>query len=111
MLLSTHIVGDSEATCESIAIQEAGRLLYQGTVDALCNMAEGSVYTAEVPQAELARLRAAYTVTSTLAKGNRCSVRFLSPDSVPSIGLPVEPNAEDAYILCLGNAAKGGAST
>lgn len=108
VILSTHIVGDVEATCEEIAILDEGRLLFGGTVSELCDMAEGSVYTAEVTQKELPKIRAAYTITATLSQGKNSTVRFLSPDSKPAIGRPVTPNAEDAYIFCLSKAGKGG---
>lgn len=101
VVLSTHIVGDVEATCEKIAILDDGALLFGGTIPELCAMAEGSVYLAEVLQKDLAKLRAAYTITATVPQGGSCQVRFLSPGHVPSVGQLVEPNAEDAYILCL----------
>ena len=108
VILSTHIVGDVEATCEKIAILDEGMLLFGGTVSKLCGMAEGSVYTAEVTQKELPKIRAAYTITAVLSQGKNSTVRFLSPDSRPTIGMPVTPGAEDAYIFCLSKAGKGG---
>ncbi len=41
VILSTHIVGDIEATCEDIAILNDGKVLYNGTVDNLLNTAQG----------------------------------------------------------------------
>lgn len=108
VILSTHIVGDVEATCEEIAILHEGRLMFNGTVSGLCNLADGSVYTAEVTQKELAWIRSTYTITSVVSLGRRSIVRFLSPDGKPAIGKEAAPNAEDAYILCLNRAAKGG---
>ena len=35
VILSTHIVGDIEATCEQIAIMDEGELYYSGTVTEL----------------------------------------------------------------------------
>lgn len=108
VILSTHIVGDVEATCEEIAILHEGRLLYGGTVSELCALAEGSVYTAEVTQKELPMIRSAYIITAVISQGKKSLVRFLSPDSKPAIGQAVPPNVEDAYILCLNRAGKGG---
>ena len=108
VILSTHIVGDVEATCGEIAILDEGRLLFGGSVSGLCDMAEGSVYTAEVTQNELPKIRAAYTITATLSQGKNSTVRFLSPDRKPMIGKPVTPGAEDAYIFCLNKTGKGG---
>lgn len=109
VLLSTHIVGDVEATCENIAIIEGGRLLFGGTINELCALAEGCVYTLEVAQRDLPKIRAAYTVTATIPQGKNSVVRFLS-DRVVTSATPVFPNAEDAYIHCLSSARKDGAT-
>ncbi len=108
VILSTHIVGDVEATCEEIAILDEGKLLFRGTVSELCDLADGSVYTAEVTQKEVAGMRSAYMITAVISNGKKSMVRFLSPDHKPSIGVEVAPNAEDAYMLCLNRAGKGG---
>jgi len=108
VILSTHIVGDVEATCEDIAILHEGRLLFSGTVFELRSMAEGSVYMAEVTQKELPLIRSAYIITAVVPQGKKSIVRFLSPDGKPAIGKAVRPNAEDAYIFCLNRSGKGG---
>lgn len=108
VILSTHIVGDIEATCEEIAILHEGRLLFSGTVSELCGLADGSVYTVEVTQKELTRIRSAYIITAVVSQGRKNIVRFLSPDCKPAIGKEVSPNVEDAYIFCLNRASKGG---
>lgn len=41
VILSTHIVGDIEATCEQIAIMDEGELYYSGTVTELLEMTKG----------------------------------------------------------------------
>ena len=41
VILSTHIVGDIEATCEDIAIMNDGKILWQGTVSKLLENAYG----------------------------------------------------------------------
>ena len=78
VILSTHIVGDVEATCENIGILNEGELIYQGTVEQLLNMAEGRVYTAEISRLELGTLQEMYPVTSILTVGNSATVRFIS---------------------------------
>ena len=54
--MSTHIVGDVEATCENIAVLDEGSLKFAGTVEELLNMAEGRIYTAEVSRMELEKI-------------------------------------------------------
>ena len=46
VILSTHIVGDIEATCENIAVLDRGEIIYKGTVPELISMAEGRVFQA-----------------------------------------------------------------
>ena len=53
VILSTHIVGDIEATCEDIAIINEGRVIYNGTVDQLLQEAEGRVFTMTASKREL----------------------------------------------------------
>ena len=108
VILSTHIVGDVEATCEEIAILHEGRVLFGGRVSDLCALAEGSVYTAEVAQKDLPMIRSTYMITAVISQGKKSQVRFLSPDHKPAIGQAVSPNVEDAYMLCLNRAGKGG---
>ena len=100
VILSTHIVGDIEATCENIAILHDGRLLYNGTVDALLTAATGKVLTKIVNKADLPKLRKEYHITSMLALGNQTHIRFLSDIPVPNAE-ECEPNMEDAYMLYL----------
>ena len=78
VILSTHIVGDVEATCEQIAVLNEGEFLYQGTVSNLIGMADGKVYTAEISRQELPKLKEKYIVTSMLTLGNNVMVRFIA---------------------------------
>ena len=107
VLLSTHIVGDIEATCENIAILDRGRLLFGGTVAALIAEAEGKVYSIELPQRELAGFRKRYEVTATVAGPRTATVRFVAPGGDPGIGRLESPRIEDAYLLCLSGAQSG----
>ncbi len=106
VLLSTHIVGDVEATCEKIAILDGGKLLFGGTIPDLCALAEGNVYTLEISQQDLPKIRSAFTITAAIPQGKKSLVRFLSDKPVPGAN-PVCPNVEDAYIYCLGKQETG----
>lgn len=100
VLLSTHIVGDIEATCEKIAILEEGELLYNGTVDNLLKEAEGRVFVTTVDRQELAQCKRERFITGMHTQGSQVSVRFLS-DSPVGDAEACEPNIEDAYMLYL----------
>lgn len=100
VILSTHIAGDIEATCEDIAILNDGMVLYSGTVDKLLGAAEGKVFTKAVDKKELPKLKKEFTITSMHTQGNKVIVRFLSESDVAGAEAS-EPNIEDAYILHL----------
>ncbi|MCM1120484.1 MAG: ABC transporter ATP-binding protein [bacterium] len=109
VILSTHIVGDIEATCENIAILNDGELLWSGTVTELLENARGKVYTAEVPANLLARVKRDFIVTGMLRSEHTVTVRFLADeepglsaaDELPAGVREAMPNCEDAYMYCL----------
>lgn len=100
VILSTHIVGDIEATCEDIAILNEGKVLYQGTVDNLLRAAQGKVFTKVIDKQELAMAKKELTITSMHTQGKNVHIRFLSEYAVTD-AQETEPNIEDAYMLYL----------
>ncbi len=104
VILSTHIVGDIEATCEKIAVLDEGSLIYQGTVSELLKKAEGKIYTAEISRVELEELKKNYVVTGMLTSGTKAIVRFIADSKEASLiaGAALsEPNMEDAYLYLM----------
>ena len=100
VILSTHIVGDIEATCENLAILNEGSILYRGTVSELLAATEGKVFTKFVDKQELPRLKKEYRITGMHTQGDKAQLRFLS--EIPIEGAETcKPNIEDAYMLYL----------
>ncbi len=104
VLLSTHIVGDIEATCERIAVMHNGYLVYDGTVSQLLADAKGKVYEATIPSRNLDTFKQSYYVTSMLIQGKDVKVRFISEELPKTPSITVAPNMEDAYMYYI---AKG----
>lgn len=102
VILSTHIVGDIEASCEDVAILNEGQILWKGTVSELLANARGKVFTVNVPKEELPRIRKDFIVTGMLIQAEYVTVRVIS-DTAPDVqdAVPDEPNCEDAYMYCL----------
>ena len=102
VILSTHIVGDIEATCEDIAIMNSGQILWQGTVSELLHNAEGKVYTINANKKYLPQIKQQYIVTGMLVQSEYTTVRIIS-DTIPDLhgAVTAEPNLEDAYMYCL----------
>lgn len=114
VILSTHIVGDIEASCEDIAIMNEGKILWQGKVSALLENARGKVYTLTVPKKLLGQIRKEYIVTAMQLQGEKVSLRMLTTnemagdDKMAAFPIPeaegvtvAEPGLEDAYMYCL----------
>lgn len=104
VILSTHIVGDIEATCENIAIMDAGEIIYKGTVAELLSFADGNVYTADISRMELEKVKHEYLVTGMLTQGNHVTVRFLLREETQKLfegAAPCEVSVEDAYMYLM----------
>ncbi len=102
VILSTHIVGDIEATCEDISIMNNGRILWQGTVSELIHNADNKVFMVNVNKKQLPQIKKNYIVTGMLVQSEYTTVRIIS-DVKPDIQgvTTAEPNLEDAYMYCL----------
>ena len=112
VILSTHIVGDIESTCEKIAVMDEGRILWKGTVRELIQNAAGHIYTANIEKQYMAQIKKEYIVTGMVAQADYITVRLVS-DAEPDLPNAVltEPDLEGAYMYCLhanGCRVKGG---
>lgn len=100
VILSTHIVGDIEASCEQIAILDGGRVLYRGTAEGLLSGAEGRVFTRAVDRRELAHFKKEWCITGMHPQGKDVFIRYLAGVALPG-AMACAPNLEDAYMLYL----------
>lgn len=104
VILSTHIVGDIEATCENIAVMDDGEIIYKGTVAELLAFAEGNIYTADISRMELEKVKQEYLVTGMLTQGSHVTVRFLLREPSQRLfegAVPCEVSVEDAYMYLM----------
>ncbi|MGN0144376.1 MAG: ABC transporter ATP-binding protein [Clostridium sp.] len=107
VILSTHIVGDIESTCESLAILDKGSVLFNGKIQELIEMARGQVYTIESSLSQMDSIKRKYNVTAMLTLGNKISFRVLSKEKPNEERVKCEePNLEDAYMLILGGSSR-----
>lgn len=100
VILSTHIVGDIEATCENLAILNEGSILYCGTVSDLLDTAKGKVFSKTVAKRDLPKLKKEYNIIGMHSQDKKTYIRFLSDVPFPDAE-SCEPNIEDAYMLYL----------
>lgn len=101
VLLSTHIVGDIEATCENIAVLKQGRICFQGKVADLLSLAEGKVYAAQIAAAELEKAKQNYTVTGILTTGGTANIKIIAEKQPFPQAKQTLPDVEDAYMYLM----------
>lgn len=103
VILSTHIVGDIEATCENIAIMDQGKIIFKGTVTQLLDVANGHIYEAKVSKIEVEEIKKKYEVTNVLITSAEAQVRFINHNekNVFETAKKVHPNVEDAYMYLM----------
>ncbi len=107
VVVSSHIMSDIEAVCENVAVLDAGRLLFAGTVVELAKKAEGKVFELAIPQKEQNAVKRDYHILSSQSRVSDVRIRVLA-DRIPS-GCPVScvPTAWDGYMELLRQLEKG----
>lgn len=101
VLLSTHIVGDIEATCEEIAILDHGHIIFRGRVLELLNMISGKVYTATISTSELESVKERYLVTGILTSGSLTTIKLISDEKPFESATNASADVEDAYMYIM----------
>ncbi len=101
VILSTHIVGDIEATCENIAVLNQGEILFRGKVSQLLEAVKGKVYMAKVSAMELPSIREKFLVTGILTNGSSASIKIISEEPPMKDVELTGPDVEDAYMYLM----------
>lgn len=101
VLLSTHIVGDIEATCEEIAILNHGYFIFRGRIVELLNMVSGKVYTATISTSELDSVKERYLVTGILTSGSLTTVKLIADEKPFESATSASADVEDAYMYIM----------
>lgn len=103
VILSTHIVGDIESTCENIAVMDEGKIIFKGSVIDLLDKANGNIYEAKISRAEIEDVKKKYIVTNVLMMSTDANVRFIAKNKSDLFEGAEEtlPNVEDAYMYLM----------
>jgi len=102
VLLSTHIVADIEASCVGVAVLDRGRLIFNGTPDALIAQACDKVWQFECSAAEWERIEQQYRVISSRAAGRAYEVRVIADERPTPQSVSADPTFEDGYMAVFG---------
>lgn len=101
VILSTHIVGDVEATCEKIAILNNGRISFNGTLNELLKEVEGKVYSLDVPSFDVKRLQDEYLVTGIIGSGGISTIKIVADEKPFEEAKLCKAGVEDAYLYLM----------
>lgn len=99
VLISTHIVNDVEASCDTVVVLNEGRVAASGSCEEIRQHAQGKVYL--VPQANVSQLQGDYVVQSQFEENREIILRVLSAQK-QAFAL-ADPTTEDGYICILKN--------
>ena len=101
VLLSTHIAGDVEVSCDHLAVLNRGRLLYAGDIKEFIEGAQGTIWelrgSRQKTEAELAKYHEAALISQTEVRGESI-LRLYSEVRPGETAVSVTPRAEDAYM-------------
>jgi ABC-2 type transport system ATP-binding protein len=98
VILSTHIVGDIEASCVGVAVLNKGCMVFTGSPEALIAQAQGRVWTVSLGVDEYEQFEKQFKVISTKSAGQVLSVRVLSAENPFGRGVPSEAGLEEGYM-------------
>ncbi|MCK9689001.1 ABC transporter ATP-binding protein [Scleromatobacter humisilvae] len=105
VLLSTHIVSDVEASAAALVVLQGGRVVFDGTPQALVAGARGRAWDWTIAPAQLAAARKNFVVSQSMHLGDSVQLRVLGERPPGAGAVPAEPSLEDAYTDLLARAA------
>ena len=101
VILSTHIVGDIESTCNNLAVLNGGRIIFNGTTDEIIESAKGYTYKVKVPKTRIHDFKNRYVITSQQDFGAYVETKILYKGKPESEFKRVDPTIEDGYLNLL----------
>lgn len=101
VILSTHIVGDIESTCNNLAVLNGGRIIFNGPTDEITESAKGYTYKVKVPKTRIHDFKNRYVITSQQDFGAYVETKILYKGKPESEFKRVDPTIEDGYLNLL----------
>ncbi len=100
VLLSTHVLGDIQATCRTVSVLNRGELAYHGDLAGLARHGQGVIWTWEASQPEWEQYTGIEMLSARLTpEGIQC--RALAQAAPTRYAVLAQPTPEDGYIALL----------
>lgn len=104
VLLSTHIVSDVEFIASEIWLMNAGRIVEQGSAEALIKNMRDGVWRVNVPRSEVNRLMAQFKVANIKTTEGGAELRIVAPMRPTADAVPEAATLEDVFLYHFGEA-------
>ncbi len=101
VILSTHIVGDIEMTCNRLSVLNNGRIIFNGTTKEIVDSAKGFTYEVKVPKSQIYDFKNRYVITAQKDFGDYVGMKLLFKGKPDDKFVPVNPTIEDGYLNLL----------
>lgn len=98
VLLSTHIVGDIDATCEDMALLDRGQVSYRGAPRQFVERAQGHTFERTLAPGQADGDLRGLTLVARVEHDQHVRLRLVGERDGRADLLPVAPNLEDAYL-------------
>jgi len=102
VIVSTHIASDIEAVCTRVGVLDSGRMVFDGSVNQLTDLAKGKVYEVTVPKGTREPLQDGECIISSRNDGRNIHMRVLGSSGIAGQkAVPCNATAEDGYMALI----------
>ncbi|MFA9388871.1 MAG: ABC transporter ATP-binding protein [Prolixibacteraceae bacterium] len=98
IILSTHIVGDISSSCQQMALLKSGKVVYNGSPEALMNQARGKVWRIHATHQQFDEINVKFNVISTIPSVGGWELEVVADDVNGYDADVIIPNLEHAYV-------------
>ena len=102
VLLSTHIVSDVEYIADEIWLMNEGRILAQGSADALIRAMRDDVWRVTVPRSDVSGYMARFKVANIKSSADGAELRIVAPVRPAPDAVQETPTLEDVFLYHFG---------
>lgn len=102
VLLSTHIVSDIEYIANEIWLMKDGKLVQEGTANAVINSMPHKVWNCLVEHADVPAAMKRYKVSNMKSEAGGVRLRIISAEMPFSNAVCIEPSLEDVFLYYFG---------
>lgn len=103
IVLSTHIVGDISSTCHQMALLRSGKVVYNGSPEALIAEAKGKVWRINASHEQFDEVNVKFNVISTIPSAGGWDLEVVADSTNGYKAEAIDPNLEHAYVYYMEN--------